>query len=45
MYLLAALAGVAAGLAIGLAVRATARWVPGVARVVTVTPVFGVSPA
>ena len=45
VYLLAALAGVAAGLAIGLAVRATARWIPADARVVTVTPVFGVSPA
>jgi hypothetical protein len=44
VYLLAALAGVAAGLAIGLAVRATARWIPADARVVTVTPVFGVSP-
>jgi hypothetical protein len=45
MYLLAALAGVAAGLAIGLAVRVTARWIPSDAGVVTVTPVFGVSPA
>jgi hypothetical protein len=45
VYLLAALAGVAAGLAIGLAARATARWIPADARVVTVTPVFGVSPA
>jgi hypothetical protein len=36
--LLAALAGVAAGLAIGLAARATARWIPADARVVTVTP-------
>jgi hypothetical protein len=45
VYLLAALAGVAAGLAIGLAVRATARWIPADARVVTVTPGFGVSPA
>ena len=38
VYLLAALAGVAAGLAIGLSVRATARWIPADARVVTVTP-------
>jgi hypothetical protein len=45
VYLLAALAGVAAGLTIGLAVRATARWIPADASVVTVTPVFGVSPA
>jgi hypothetical protein len=45
VYLLAALAGVAAGLAIGLAARATARWIPADARVVTVTPVFGRSPA
>ncbi len=45
VYLLAALAGVAAGLAIGLAARATARWIPADARVVTVTPVFGMSPA
>ena len=45
VYLLAALAGVAAGLAIGLGARATARWIPADARVVTVTPVFGVSPA
>jgi hypothetical protein len=45
VYLFAALAGVAAGLAIGLCARATARWIPADARVVTVTPVFGVSPA
>jgi hypothetical protein len=45
VYLLAALAGVAAGLAIGLAARPTTRWIPADAQVVTVTPVFGVSPA
>jgi hypothetical protein len=45
VYLLAALAGVVAGLAIGLAGRPTARWIPADARVVTITPVFGVSPA
>ena len=45
VYLLAALAGVAAGLAVGLAARPTARWIPADARVVTVTPVFGMSPA
>ena len=45
VYLLAALVGVAAGLAVGLAARPTARWIPADARVVTVTPVFGMSPA
>ena len=45
VYLLAALAGVAAGLAVGLAAHTTARWIPADARVVTVTPVFGMSPA
>jgi hypothetical protein len=45
VYLLAALAGVAAGLAIGLAARTTARWIPADARVVTVTPGFGMNPA
>lgn len=45
VYRFAALAGVAAGLAVGLAARPTAWWIPADARVVTVIPVFGVSPA
>ena len=41
VYLCAALAGIAAGVVIGLVVRAVPGSIPADARVVTVTPLFG----
>jgi hypothetical protein len=44
VYSLAALAGVATGLAIGLPAFPVPGPIPSAARVVTVTPVFGLQP-